>query len=553
MTPLHPPSTPEHSRYAPTVARLACVAALWGGSAAAQSIDAALTDALEEQIDAQVEQQLEQSIADAVAEQVEAGAAEAVEQQVESAVTGAVEQQIEGAVASSVEQAVESGVAQAVEQQVESGVTAAVESQLESGLVDAVTEGLESSLEQALDGIAQTVQSGVGGLADAVGERLEPVVPGGDEQGDAGGEPNDAPPLERFVADFDAAGRAIEGDVWVILVPAEHVARIDAWGFTIRAREDLAALERVLLRVDAPEDRDIAQAALDLALDAPGTLVDFNHVYRGGAQPAAAPRPTPPYAGRPLPAAAPAGVPTIAVGLIDSAVAAHPAFAAADIVQRDFVPFVGSRPVQHGTAVASILIGPAGRLPAGARLYAAGVFFEDESGAAAATTASLVAALGWLAAADAAVVNMSLAGPPNRVLQAAVAEVAARGAMVVAAVGNNGPVGEPLYPAAYADVVAVTAVDSAHRVYRYAGRGPHVAFAAPGVRIKVARAGGEYDTESGTSMAAPYAAATIARSLAVLGPKSRARVLAKLEAEAVDLGAPGFDEIFGHGLIAADD
>ena len=49
-------------------------------------------------------------------------------------------------------------------------------------------------------------------------------------------------------------------------------------------------MDRVLLRVDAPEDRDIAQAALDLALDAPGTTVDFNHVYSPGADDAREPR-----------------------------------------------------------------------------------------------------------------------------------------------------------------------------------------------------------------------------------------------------------------------
>ena len=35
--------------------------------------------------------------------------------------------------------------------------------------------------------------------------------------------------------------------------------------------------------------------------------------------------------------------------------------------------------------------------------------------------------------------------------------------VIVAAVGNNGPAGEPLYPAAYEAVVAVTAVDSANQ------------------------------------------------------------------------------------------
>jgi subtilisin family serine protease len=131
--------------------------------------------------------------------------------------------------------------------------------------------------------------------------------------------------------------------------------------------------------------------------------------------------------------------------------------------------------------------------------------------------------------------------------------LAGRGVLVVAAVGNNGPAGEPLYPAAYESVVAVTAVDSANRIYRYANRGHHVTFAAPGVRIRIADADGGYDNETGTSMAAPYAAAVIARSVAAhIAPRIE-DVLATLKAAAIDLGDKDFDRVYGYGLIAAID
>ena len=369
----------------------------------------------------------------------------------------------------------------------------------------------------------------------------------------------DRPPAnERFFAGIDPLGRTAERDVWVILVPAEFAARIPGWGFTIRERRDLPALQRVLLRVAAPEDRDIAQAALDLALDAPGTLVDFNHVYRDGAD-EARPVPRTPSGATARPSVrpatpAPAG---LAIGIIDSAIATeHDALRSAQVVQQDFVPFAAERPTQHGTAVASILVGAGASLAPrlrGARLYAASVFFADPSGEPAATTASLVGALEWLAAQRVRVVNMSLAGPPNRVLEAAIATTAALDTVVVAAVGNNGPVGEPLYPAAYDTVVGITAVDSANRIYRYANRGRQVAFAAPGVRIRVARSRGGYGTETGTSMAAPYAAAVIVQGLAAHAAQPPQQVLAALQAAAVDLGDMDFDEVFGFGLIASID
>ena len=246
--------------------------------------------------------------------------------------------------------------------------------------------------------------------------------------------------------------------------------------------------------------------------------------------------------------------PSLTIGIIDSAVAvAHAAFDGAEIVQQDFVPFDAPRPLAHGTAVASILVGKGGVLgesPLRARLNAATVFFADEAGNPAATTESLVAALAWHAAEGVDVVNMSLAGPPNRVLETAITAASERGMLIVAAVGNNGPAGEPLYPAAYAPVVGVTAVDSARRIYRYANRGRHVSFAAPGVRIRVADSVGGYATESGTSMAAPYAAAIIAQAVAKVAAPASSGVLAALKATAIDLGAKDFDDVFGYGLIA---
>jgi hypothetical protein len=77
-----------------------------------------------------------------------------------------------------------------------------------------------------------------------------------------------------------------------------------------------------------------------------------------------------------------------------------------------------------------------------------------------------------------------------------------------------------------------------------------VAFAAPGVAVEVARAEGGYGEETGTSMAAPVAAAILASALAVPG-SSPASVLRAAEASAVDLGEPGFDETYGHGKISA--
>ena len=387
---------------------------------------------------------------------------------------------------------------------------------------------IEEALGESVEGVESTFQS----LVDEI-DRVAAAA------------------TEIFAGDEDPAGQPIERDIWIVLVPAGFSDRIPGWGFTIRERSELEGLDLVLLRIEAPDNRSMTETEIELANDAPGTVVDFNHVY-GPGQAAE----TAPLDGRPADDAATAVLVmpanALALGLIDTAIArSHEAFGDITIVQRDFVPYQGERPRLHGTAVASIAVGALrtrpGDTPLG--LYVASVFFTDDDGEQSATTGGLVAALEWLGAQSVSVINMSLTGPPNRVLEAALSAVALRGTIIVAAVGNDGPTAKPLYPAAYDSVLGITAVDANRRVYRHANRGPQVDFAAPGVRVRVASVEGGYERETGTSMAAPVAAAVIATSLAVTGEPA-GQMLPKLEQGAEDLGATGFDEVYGHGLIA---
>lgn len=539
--------------------------------AAAQSIDSTVEEQVEDDITDTVEEQVEDDVAgtvdDDVQAQVESDVAGAVEEQVqnqvEADVSGTVEDQVESGVASTVEQQIQSGIVDSIEREVESGVTGTVEDDVAASLHETVEQELERLLGDEVGDELEELVDQVAGLAgelgiENIGEAIESAVErmGRIADGEEGGDADDANAGdERYVAGIDELGRAAENDVWLVLVPDQYKTRIRNWGFTVREQRELDGLDRVLLRVDAPANRDIAQAALELALDAPGTNVDFNHVYHAAQGPSvdgavgAAGRVG--QGGR-APRSRDA---SLEIGIVDSQVAAdHEALARADIAQQDFVPFAGTRPTAHGTAVASIVVGDSESRPgvlAGGRLHAASVFFEDEAGNEVATASSLVSALEWLIARGVGVVNMSLTGPPNRVLETAIEAATGPGhaAVVVAAVGNNGPSGEPLYPAAYERVVGVTAVDAAHRVYHYANRGRQVMFAAPGVDVPIARSRGGYGKQSGTSMAAPYAAAMIARSLAA-NATPPGRVLASLKAAAVDLGDKDFDEIYGFGLIA---
>jgi subtilisin family serine protease len=243
--------------------------------------------------------------------------------------------------------------------------------------------------------------------------------------------------------------------------------------------------------------------------------------------------------------------------MIDGAVsAAHPALRNARIEQRDFARATGPRPTEHGTAVASLLVGddrPAFRGAApGGRLFSASVVSSESDGASLAVADSMVRALDWLVASGAPVVNISLAGPPNLLLEDAVKRAAARGVIIVAAVGNDGPAAPPRYPAAYDGVLGVTAVDSAGGIYRRAARGGHVDLAAPGVNVIAASQAGRYGPKTGTSFAAPQVAAALARDYRRAEPVASQRVIAALTAGARDSGERGKDPVFGSGIIGAE-
>ncbi len=133
------------------------------------------------------------------------------------------------------------------------------------------------------------------------------------------------------------------------------------------------------------------------------------------------------------------------------------------------------------------------------------------------------------------------------------------GITLVAAAGNDSG-GAVNYPAAYPEVIAVSATDYSDAVAYFSSSGPEIDLAAPGVSIYSTYKGWTYKTLSGTSMAAPHVTGVAALVLATPvgaydlngnGIWDPAEVQAKLEATARDLGSPGKDSIYGDGLVDA--
>jgi len=180
----------------------------------------------------------------------------------------------------------------------------------------------------------------------------------------------------------------------------------------------------------------------------------------------------------------------------------------------------------------------------GAELFAADVYCGPG-----ATVEAIADAFSWLVGEHVPVINVSLVGPPNALLEAVVLRVIARGYLIVAAVGNDGPAAPPLYPAAYRDVIGVTAVDAHRRVLVEAGRGPQVKFAAPGADMAAACPAGKFNAVRGTSFAAPIVAGLLSLDMSAPDTAEAQRAVQALIHSAIDLGARGPDKVYGNGLV----
>lgn len=177
------------------------------------------------------------------------------------------------------------------------------------------------------------------------------------------------------------------------------------------------------------------------------------------------------------------------------------------------------------------------------------------------------------------IINMSLGGTgSSQVEQDVYNQVRAAGVIVVAAAGNDGRVAAPPleYPAAYDNVISVSAVNLSRTRAYYSTFNSRVDVAAPGGDIRsdtngdgapdaiVSTFGDDrggtsttiafnYAPNQGTSMAAPHMAGVLALMKSVRPSLTPVEVDALLASGRLtnDLGTPGRDDQYGHGLIDA--
>jgi len=330
---------------------------------------------------------------------------------------------------------------------------------------------------------------------------------------------------------------------------AKEVQRLfyEQYSAKVIRRYKLKSLGMVLSTFRLPEDVDVESSLQQLKSDYPEFNVDLNHFYRplSSASRSQAERHANYFSATGYVRTSPCDD-DLKIGMIDGPInKAHSALMGRQLVEKSFVANRSQQSSQrHGTAIASILIGnhelgAAGLVPT-AELFNAIIMSGGDH--LRGDMSSLLRALDWLIAKQVNVINMSFGGRSNQLLELAINSVISNDILIVAAAGNGGN-SAPVYPAAYHDVIAVSAVDQRGRLAKNATIGEYIDIAAPGVSVWVADEAAGWRYESGSSIAAPWVSAAIV----LLGGDGGAQE--KINQSAADLGVPGKDIQFGVGLL----
>ncbi len=239
----------------------------------------------------------------------------------------------------------------------------------------------------------------------------------------------------------------------------------------------------------------------------------------------------------------------------------------------------------HGTFIAGVVaqctgngIGGAG-LASGAAILAIRACTEDSE----CTSSDVATAIDWATTHGAQVINLSLgmacgsADWPEcstAIENDAIARAASAGVVLVANSGN-GQQDHLGFPANHPQVMGVGAVEARLLKTSYSSWGSALSVMAPGGEPDVDTDSDGFEDQilqetlrqicqpflpvgfsfchwSGTSFAVPHVVAAVALLLEEHPTASRAQLRRAIEESALDRGAPGFDALYGHGVLQAD-
>ena len=316
------------------------------------------------------------------------------------------------------------------------------------------------------------------------------------------------------------AGRPHQPREILVLVDAAKADEIAArlareHNVTAEPRVPIALLDGVIVRLRLRQGQSLEALLAAISADPDVELATPNYNYEVSKK-ASLPKGAPQYAGETIrleEAHRLARGQGVMIAVIDTAIDdAHPEIAGAIAGKFDAVGSGVAQPDPHGTEIAGILAARAeltGVAPE-AKLLSVRAFSGSKAKPAQSTSLQLLKGIDWAYEAGAKIMNMSFTGPMDPLLERMIKAAAEKGVIVIAAAGNDGPKAPPVYPAAYAEVIAVTATDEKDKLYGKANRGEYVFIAAPGVDIVALGLKGGYGISSGTSMAAAHVSGVVA-------------------------------------------
>ena len=213
----------------------------------------------------------------------------------------------------------------------------------------------------------------------------------------------------------------------------------------------------------------------------------------------------------------------------------------------------------HGSHVAGIIsaqdneIGIVGVAPE-AEIYAVKVLGNNGEG----RQSDVVAGINWAIEQKMNIINLSITSPyGSPLLQEALQKAFDQGIIVVAASGNTlTPLldnTDVLFPARYPTVIAVGSVDNDFKRSTFSYFGSSLDFVAPGENILSTYfgSGEEYESMTGTSMAAPFVTGIAALYKQEFPFLNNSEIQNFMQRSAKDLGEKGKDVYYGYGLIQA--
>ena len=242
----------------------------------------------------------------------------------------------------------------------------------------------------------------------------------------------------------------------------------------------------------------------------------------------------------------------VTVAVIDTGISKHTALVDAVADYRNFSSDSSFEDtVGHGTHVAGIIgarRGLAKGIALGASLLSLKVLGHSGMG----SNEAVAQAVYHAAEQRCDIACMSLGSPkPDSRLHEAIKQACREGVIVVCAAGNDG--GAVNFPAAFQETIGVGAVDKSGNACEFSSRGKEIVVAAPGCDITSTWLNDGYATVSGTSMAAPFVAGTLALYVSAMkkdGKKvDQPAILKALSQTCKDAGDAGRDSVYGWGLL----